>query len=589
MSSNQIAPNNSQTVRTAIRFHELFLCSCIAPNQALGKIVIAVAGVAALGGIWNLLGGGMPAMTVFLIGCFLCFVVVAAVHKNYQTNRAMFDALMVTISPQGITQRVEHANSEARYEWSRVGAVQRAAGVVLLSIDSQRPAWIIVPERHFASRDEARRFHRACFDYWREGQVKRHQLGHKLSRAKTRPAVKAFFALAIALIATVLTYFVARDSDVTSVCGVALMLESLALVVVLRKLDDGTQALTQANAALIANDPKKALAICDKALKQHGKNTRLLTLAGFSAYTIGEFEKGLQYCQLGVAAEPEDALACAGVAFGQREQGHLQEAFDHICKAIDLQPNIPWAYAIRANILCDWARYDEALKEVDEAERWEGTGFSAHHSRASILCCMYQLDRALDSINTAEKYCLETKRTAKETSAVVATKALIYARRRELWEARAQIERAISLDPGNPVNTGIRASIAVRSGDLGYSAQALADARELPLPIRSLFVWYCDMAIFQYKNGNVDEALQNVDMAIGTAPRAMPFAVKGAILVREGKPNEALEYLNKAIQLDPCFMLAYESRARVYDSLGDSERAEADRACYLATGFESFF
>jgi tetratricopeptide (TPR) repeat protein len=202
---------------------------------------------------------------------------------------------------------------------------------------------------------------------------------------------------------------------------------------------------------------------------------------------------------------------------------------------------------------------------------------------------MYQLAPALEFIAKAEQVCVETKRAPKEMAAVLGTKALIHSRAREFDVARAAVEAARQIDPYNPITAGIRAAIAVRCGDMPFAAQALAEAREMPLPARSLYSWYADMAIYQYKKGNVQEALQNADLGIATARRAMPLAVKGAILVREGNTEEALPLLEEAISLDPYFMLAYESRARVYDARGDKQRADEDRARYQPVGFESFF
>jgi len=57
---------------------------------------------------------------------------------------------------------------------------------------------------------------------------------------------------------------------------------------------------------------------------------------------------------------------------------------------------------------------------------------------------------------------------------------------------------------------------------------------------------------------------------------AIDWQREGVSLILSGKKYEALEALNKAIELDPTLSIAYYNRGEVYKSLGQSDMALAD-------------
>jgi Flp pilus assembly protein TadD len=72
-------------------------------------------------------------------------------------------------------------------------------------------------------------------------------------------------------------------------------------------------------------------------------------------------------------------------------------------------------------------------------------------------------------------------------------------------------------------------------------------------------------------------ALKDIEAAIKCEPKnSRLYYHKGAILLKRGNLNEALEYLNNAIDLSPAYAPAYVLRSKVYERLGDQDAADMD-------------
>ena len=152
-------------------------------------------------------------------------------------------------------------------------------------------------------------------------------------------------------------------------------------------------------------------------------------------------------------------------------------------------------------------------------------------------------------------------------------------------EAIASYSEAIEHDPELAVAYIARADVYNRLGEYKKSIEDLDKAIGLELGLASAY--YLRRSAYNQLDQSAlpaveefNEALEEVSEVIELA-RA--FASRGAANIRLGDENAAIQDLNKAIDLDPRYSLAYFHRALAYSELGRPETAiqDLDKAIQL--------
>jgi tetratricopeptide (TPR) repeat protein len=98
----------------------------------------------------------------------------------------------------------------------------------------------------------------------------------------------------------------------------------------------------------------------------------------------------------------------------------------------------------------------------------------------------------------------------------------------------------------------------------------LKETREVP--VAKTFEDFCHFGVYQMNLGHYEEALKLLDKALKVKPEdSVAHYLTAGILARLNKPEEAIEALKKAIQLDKFYKILAQNEAD-FESLWDDKK-----------------
>jgi Flp pilus assembly protein TadD len=128
-------------------------------------------------------------------------------------------------------------------------------------------------------------------------------------------------------------------------------------------------------------------------------------------------------------------------AFIEAEYGHNEEALKDIDWLIKIQPDDALHYILRGQVLHNMAKYDEAFQAFDRATTLDPTRWDVWGMKASSLAKIGKFDEAIISINKGVEL-------APDDPVNIYNRACIYCLKGEKANALADLQKAISLNPG---------------------------------------------------------------------------------------------------------------------------------------------
>jgi serine/threonine protein kinase len=131
------------------------------------------------------------------------------------------------------------------------------------------------------------------------------------------------------------------------------------------------------------------------------------------------------------------------------------------------------------------------------------------------------------------------------------------------------IYRALEKDRKNRFQSAEEMIEALKAASLSNSA---LPPPANPLPPLKNAMDYVVRAIENYKQGKLDQALADFNLAIKFDPK-YDYLIRGNVYYKQDKLKQALANYNKAIDLDPNFAAAYNGRGNVYSDQGELDKA----------------
>ncbi|RUL89726.1 serine/threonine-protein kinase [Tautonia sociabilis] len=202
----------------------------------------------------------------------------------------------------------------------------------------------------------------------------------------------------------------------------------------------------------------------------------------------------------------------------------------------------------RGTLRIDQGRYEEAKSDLQEAIRLRPEGYPAFVNLCSLLEKLGDLDGAL-----------------------------------------RQIDRAIALEPGQPILYRRRSHLRRSGGDLdGALADLERTLRLLPPDASSVEVAddWLTVGRIQQERGDLSAALEAIDRALSLAPdRAEAHRLRAVLLVKlvgseaedsSGRYREAIESLDEVVRGGAADAEIFKVRGLLRSKLGDAEGAIAD-------------
>ena len=121
--------------------------------------------------------------------------------------------------------------------------------------------------------------------------------------------------------------------------------------------------------------------------------------------------------------------------------------------------------------------------------------------------------------------------------------------------------------------------------------KAVADLEQLdqlhPTGELLAFAW-SNRARVALQSDDVDTALKFSEMALLQLTIPETIATRGLVLSRQKRNDEALALLSEAIQMNPYASECYWFRHEVYEAIGESQKAEADKEVAARYGYAPY-
>lgn len=318
------------------------------------------------------------------------------------------------------------------------------------------------------------------------------------------------------------------------------------------------------------SDASKKIEILSEALKTPGLRGDLLSSLLFErglAYkklkdcfrATEDFSSALAHSRKALPARLESAECLIEV--DQLEEATREVEYYLLSRTTDARP-----YVIKGKIYEREGFLTKAQDEYTRALHYDPQCKAARAARANVLLRTGSLREALSDAHALVE--LDPK-----ASDVFEMRARIHVKLKDYEAALRDYKTAESLRPGDDDLITKRIKVYFEMGDPERALEALnkrGGASESP-----------DIEGFRAKayllSGNYDEAEKILRQILTKSPGSAPAHVyMGMTLTHRRKLDEALEYLNRAIELDGTLVEAYKERARIFSELGDSVRAASD-------------
>jgi tetratricopeptide (TPR) repeat protein len=333
---------------------------------------------------------------------------------------------------------------------------------------------------------------------------------------------------------------VAAATVATTVVAVALIVLVGGFTWKARNLERAERALAEARHYLDQGEYRKGLERTDEALALRPDSLEARVIRARLLIGQNHFQRAADEAQALLEQDPDDWTAHLILAVAVRK-GLLSgiPADDHL-KAVEAHaPATAEAYYLQA-VMTD--SDDEAVELLDRALELEPAHASALYERMSRQVALKEFPAAMED---AKGLALVRRRSAEGHRAV----AWIHWKQYDFEQAMAAVERAIALDPDDPINYLMRARIHCRA-----------------VPRQ-------DFEALSFEGGpDYEQCLADLAYAIELDPEiATYYYYRAQAYNAAGQFGEAVTDARRAIELHPDHQLVYLPLFRAYLSLGQEE------------------
>jgi len=313
------------------------------------------------------------------------------------------------------------------------------------------------------------------------------------------------------------------------------------------------------------------------------------------------FLKAQEHAEKALALDPELSEAHEAVGYVTWMQGkETEKAETHLRKAIELNPSNATAHHAYADVLLNWDRGDEALREVTAALELDPLSPSCNAAMADVLFwvdadvdgAIRYYHRALEidpdhrpaqtGLAIAQQFAGDwlgaehTLREQIERDPADPRHHQDYAHhlmfRGQFDSALAEIDEALRLSSGNPFVQHVRGEILFVARRFSEARTQLEQVVELdPEVLHPHFI----LALLHTAEGEFNAAIEEIDFLASSNPRSPPYAflfseaLRTTVLARSGESGEARRRLDELLATSS-FTGALDNMAAVtYFALGE--------------------
>jgi tetratricopeptide (TPR) repeat protein len=291
---------------------------------------------------------------------------------------------------------------------------------------------------------------------------------------------------------------------------------------------------------------------CQQALAMDSSHADSLHLIGLLSFQARQYDHAVEWISRAIRQDPKpEYLSSLGIALQQ--QGRHQEALKAFDKAVQLKPEDSALWKNFGNALIDINRPEEALLIFQHVLKLAPQDWNAAFRCGFILHGLKRHEEALS--------CFDRCNELKPNQALIAElRADAFHHLKRFEEALAENRRAHAL---NPENGDTCNNIGVALQSLGRDPEALPWF-DRAVALRSDYAAaFLNKAFSLQRLQRFDEALLNNQRALTLDPgNAGALGNMSHILAQlPGREEEALQYCNKALELQPDFLPELKNKA----------------------------
>ncbi|MEX2316293.1 MAG: tetratricopeptide repeat protein [Pirellulales bacterium] len=262
------------------------------------------------------------------------------------------------------------------------------------------------------------------------------------------------------------------------------------------------------------------------------------------------------------AEERAEALALRSAV--QRDP---ERQLDDMNRAIELEPQKPDYFRLRAQFRYAKEKFDEALADIDVALKLNDEHAVSHELRGMILLGMDRYDDALASFDKAGEL-------APDSALPYQQRGELFRQKGDLNKAAEQLSKALEKAPDNIATLLLRASIYY---ELKEMDKALADVDQAIRVQPQVLQPHLVRAEIYAATQRLDKAIAELERIAKMAPGETQILNQlGALYMIDGKPRKAIEPLSLVIKLDSDNVRGLRLRGDAYLKVGRHGDAVAD-------------
>lgn len=263
-------------------------------------------------------------------------------------------------------------------------------------------------------------------------------------------------------------------------------------------------------------------------------------------YNVGQFRRVISDLTRTIEGEPNNGLAhaCRGFCLyyncsSESRETEVNNALDDLEKAVRLEPDLVFAYNIRANIFRDEGQYDEALGEFNKTIVMAPKHANSYIGRGYTYSKLREYEKAIDDL----KVVLQMR---PDNLFVDFRFSQLYSWKKKDYEERVEkYSKSINEYPDRAVSYIYRGCAYYQLG--------------------------------HFNSSFYEQALADLNTALCLNPKSsMAYTYRGSVFIETQQIDKAIEDFNTAISLSPNYGLAYNMRGIVYLKKGDYLKAKDD-------------
>ncbi|MCC9657871.1 tetratricopeptide repeat protein [Rhodopirellula sp. JC737] len=250
-------------------------------------------------------------------------------------------------------------------------------------------------------------------------------------------------------------------------------------------------------------------------------------------------------------------------------QDKIADQLADLSQAIELDPTNAEAVRQRAGLRLQEGKFDEAVEDLQKVLELDPTN---EQIAAATVQQLVEMGRADDAIELLSKTI-----QAQPSEGLYRLRALLFTNMDREEEALADLNKALAMQPKDPIALLQRAEIALRRDDVKDAKRDLDAAIDLAPQVEQLdqaIVVRCFIAV---EEGRMADAINDMKLLIDRSPDDVYRQLQLANLyLQDDRPRQAIDMLSGVLDRDPNNASVLRSRGDAYLAVGDHAEAIAD-------------